>query len=72
MRASLLVEVGQQQRGRLRPHDRGRMPIECDDSGAGAELGGPQLDLGDHRAVTEVHAVVGADRDDAALGGRGH
>ena len=30
-------------------------------------VGGEALDLLDHRLVPEVHAVVGADRDDGAL-----
>ena len=67
-----LLEVGEQRRRRLRPHDRGGVTVERDDCGARTELRSPELHLCDHRAVTEVHSVVRADRDHAALGGRGH
>ena len=62
----LLVEVGELGRGRFRPHDEGRVLVEGDDRGPGVEVAGQAADLVDDRAVAEVDAVVGADRDDAA------
>ena len=64
----LLLEVGEQPRRGGRPHDRGGVPVEGDDGGAQPLGLGPLADLGDDGLVAEVHAVVGADGDDAALG----
>ena len=57
----LLVEVGEQQRRRLGPHHRGRVPVEGDHRTGRAALGGQRAQLAEQRAVPEVHAVVGAD-----------
>ena len=63
----LLLGAGEQPWRRLRPNDRRRMAIERDDDARARRALGPFADVGDHRLVTEVHAVVGADRDDGAL-----
>ena len=63
----LLVEVGEQAGRRLGPHHRGRVAVEGDDGGLHARrLAARGPHLGDHGLVPEVHAVVGADRDDGA------
>ena len=63
----LLVEIGEQQRRRLGPHDHGGMAVERDHCGPRAQVGGQPPDVGDDRPVAEVDTVVGADGDDAAL-----
>ena len=62
-----LLVIGEQLRRRLGPHDRRRMAIERDDRRLGVALGGDRPHLSDHRLMTEVQTVVGADRDDGRL-----
>ena len=66
----LLVEVAEQQRGRLGTHHRGRVAVEGDDHGGQAVVLGPGPQLGQQGPVPEVDAVVGADGDGRAAGGR--
>ena len=47
-----LVEIGEEHRSGFGSHDRRRMTIERHNCGARAELGRPQLHLGDHGTVT--------------------
>jgi hypothetical protein len=61
-----LVEIGEQLRGRLGPHDGSRVAVEGDDDAAATDLGCLAAYLGDDRLVTPMHAVVRADGDDAA------
>ena len=67
----LLLQVGEQQRSRLRPHDHGRVTVERHHRGRQALALGSLPYLGDDATVSEVDAVVGADRDGAALLGAG-
>ena len=66
----LLVERGQQLRRGLRPHDLGRMPVERDERGVEAAGVGELAHELQHLRVAEVHAVVRADRHDAAVAQR--
>jgi hypothetical protein len=63
----LLVEIGEQFRGRLGPHHRGRVSIEGDDDRVGAERCGPFAHRGDDRLMTAMHTVVGADGDHRSM-----
>ena len=69
----LLVEVGEQQRRRLRPHDRGRVPVEGDDRGRGRRARRPAACTSAITArwprCTPSYAPIVTTR---ALGGRGH
>ena len=63
----LLVEVGEQAGRRVGPDHLGGMAVEGDHGAAVTTRSGPAHHLGDHRAVSEVEAVVGADGDHRAL-----
>ena len=58
----LLIEVGEQFRRRLGPHDRSRVLIESDDGGRQVLLRRRPLDPVDDEPVTGVDTVVGPDR----------
>ena len=62
-RLQLLVEVGQQLRRALGPHDHGRVAVEGDDRRRQAGAGGQPPQLGQHRLVAAVDPVEGADGD---------
>ena len=59
--------IGEQLGRRLRPDDHRRVAVEREHHRAGGELGGDRAHLIDDRLVSEVDAVVGADRDDGAF-----
>ena len=67
----LLFEVGEQTRGRLRPHDAGRVTVEGDDRRLITALYGEPLHCRNDLAMTPVHTVIRADGDDRALLGTG-
>ena len=62
----LLIEVGEQLRCRVGPHDDRRVPVEGHDRGRTAQLGRHGPDLADEMPVPEMHPVVGADGDHTA------
>jgi hypothetical protein len=62
----LLVEVGEQQRGRLGPNHAGRVAIEGDHRGLQVTLGRELPHLADDLAMAAVHPVVRADGGDGA------
>ena len=62
-----LVEVRQQQWGRLRAHHAGRVPVEGHDGGQGPDLVCGAADPFDEPAMAEVDAVKGPDRNHRPL-----
>ena len=64
----LLLEVGQEPRGRLRAHHRGGVQVEGHHGRGQILLGGHPPDPLDHQPVAEVDAVIGADRHRAGRG----
>ena len=66
----LLLEIGEQRRRGLRPHHRGRMAIEGDHRGTQTLCLGQLPHARDHRLVAAMDPVIGADRDDRAVGRR--
>ena len=67
----LLVEVGEQQRGRARAHHAGGVAVEGDHGGKGADLPGRRAGPVDEAPVAQVHAVEGPDGHHGAFGGTG-
>ncbi len=63
----LLIGARQQTGGRFGAHHAGGMAIEGDDDRLRPNLGGPATNLVDDSAVTEVNAVVCANRDHRTL-----
>ena len=59
----LLVEVGEQERGRVGPDHRCGMAIEGDDDRSKVALGGEATERGDHLAVPAMDTVERADGD---------
>lgn len=65
----LLIDIGEEERRRVRPNDFRRMAIERHDRGRKAAGGAELTNQAQQGAVTEVDAVERPDRDDAS--GRG-